>query len=127
MKERFHKKVQKPIMKFLFPNEWIGQLIGKGGSIISNVNAVTQAVVKVSQTGDFYPGTQDRCVMCTADEPDHLYAAIDHVTKILMSAQDAARSKFFITHSLSLSYVCVRMHMFVYVDIYVSTQSLVTR
>ena len=90
-------KLHKPIIKFLFPNEWIGHLIGRAGSIISNLSTITHTVIKVSQTRDFYPGTQDRCVMCTAENPENLYTAIDHITQILIKAQDSTRSEYYIT------------------------------
>ena len=86
-------KPHKPVMKFLFPNEWIGQLIGKGGAIITQLNATTLATIKVSQTGEFYPNTRDRCVMCTSEKLENLYVAIDSVTGILITAQDHARCK----------------------------------
>jgi hypothetical protein len=80
----------RPMIKFLCPSEFAGSLIGKGGNIISSLNQITQAIVKVSQNGEFFPSTNDRVVVIQG-EAERLYAAIDHVTKILIEAQDAAR------------------------------------
>ena len=42
-----------------------GAIIGKSGKTISELQAQSKARIKVSQTADFYPGTNERTVLLT--------------------------------------------------------------
>ena len=52
-------------LKVLAANSDAGAIIGKGGSVISGIQSSTGAKVKMSQSGDFFPGTQDRVLLLT--------------------------------------------------------------
>merc|ERR1711865_757873 len=52
-------------LKILVPNPDAGAVIGKGGSVISQIQNDSKAKVKMSQNGDFFPGTMDRVVLIT--------------------------------------------------------------
>lgn len=70
------------VIKILCPSECAGSIIGKGGSVISHINTISGANMKVSQSGDFFPSTSDRVILIVG-EPEKLYVAIDHVVKHL--------------------------------------------
>jgi len=56
-------------LKILVSNGDAGAIIGKGGSNISAIKASTGTSVKMSQTGDFFPGTQERVLLLTGTLP----------------------------------------------------------
>ena len=70
------------VIKILCPSECAGSIIGKGGSVISHINSISGANMKVSQSGDFFPTTSDRVILIVG-EPEKLYVAIDHAVKHL--------------------------------------------
>lgn len=47
-------------IKLLVSNNVAGSIIGRAGQTISDLQSQTSARIKLSQTGDCYPGTQDR-------------------------------------------------------------------
>lgn len=47
-------------LKFLVSNSASGLIIGRSGSTISDLQAKSQTRIKLSQGGDYYPGTSDR-------------------------------------------------------------------
>ena len=47
-------------IKLLVSNNMAGSIIGRAGQTISELQSQSLARIKLSQTGDFYPGTQDR-------------------------------------------------------------------
>jgi predicted RNA-binding protein YlqC (UPF0109 family) len=47
-------------VKLLVSNNVAGSIIGRAGQTISELQSQSAARIKLSQTGDFYPGTQDR-------------------------------------------------------------------
>lgn len=52
-------------LKLLIPNEVIGSVIGKSGTVVSQMERVHGVKINISSFYDFYPGTQDRvCVVC---------------------------------------------------------------
>lgn len=50
--------------KLLCPQSIVGMIIGKGGANMSRLIATTGAKIKLSQNGDFFPGTGDRVILC---------------------------------------------------------------
>ena len=50
------------MIKLLCPAELAGSLIGKAGAVISSLNQLSGANIKVSQNGELYPQTNDRVV-----------------------------------------------------------------
>lgn len=55
------------VLKFLTPEVLAAAVIGKGGSVISRIRESCQAVMGLSDKGDFYPGTD--CRILTASTP----------------------------------------------------------
>ncbi|KAG7346563.1 KH domain containing protein [Nitzschia inconspicua] len=47
-------------IKLLVSNNVAGSIIGRSGQTISELQTQSSARIKLSQTGDYYPGTQDR-------------------------------------------------------------------
>lgn len=47
-------------IKLLVSNNVAGSIIGRAGQTISEMQTQSSARIKLSQTGDYYPGTQDR-------------------------------------------------------------------
>lgn len=47
-------------IKFLVTNNMAGSIIGRSGQTISDLQEQSAARIKLSQSGDFYPGTSDR-------------------------------------------------------------------
>ncbi|KAG5185231.1 hypothetical protein JKP88DRAFT_289334 [Tribonema minus] len=66
---RADKGVPPCALKLLVSNNMAGSLIGKAGQTIQNVQLQSGAVVKVSTSGMYLPGTQDRVVLVTGDLP----------------------------------------------------------
>lgn len=62
-------------LKFLVSNNLAGALIGKGGAAVNSLQQETGARVKVSQSTDLYPGTQERVVLVTGAESTVIYAS----------------------------------------------------
>jgi len=48
------------VIKLLVSNNVAGSIIGRAGQTISDLQTQSSARIKLSQTGDYYPGTQDR-------------------------------------------------------------------
>jgi len=49
--------------KLLCPQSITGLIIGRGGSIINQLNASTGARIKLSQNNEFFPETTDRILI----------------------------------------------------------------
>ena len=49
--------------KLLCPQSITGLIIGKGGSIISQLNSTCGARVKLSQNNEFFPGAHERILV----------------------------------------------------------------
>jgi predicted RNA-binding protein YlqC (UPF0109 family) len=57
-------------IKLLVSNSVAGSIIGRAGQTISEMQIQSRTRIKLSQTGDFYPGTQDRvCLVQGEHEP----------------------------------------------------------
>jgi len=52
-------------LKILVSNSDAGAVIGKAGAVINQIQTDSSARVKMSQSGDFFPGTGDRVVLIT--------------------------------------------------------------
>lgn len=50
-------------IKLLVSNKAVGQVIGKGGAVVSSIKEASAASVKISSNGEHYPGTQDRVIL----------------------------------------------------------------
>lgn len=57
---RYSASAYPSAVKILVSNNVAGSIIGRAGQTISELQSHSSARIKLSQTGDFYPGTQDR-------------------------------------------------------------------
>jgi RNA-binding protein Nova len=70
-----YQPVHYPVaFKMLVSNNVAGSIIGRGGQTIAELQELSSARIKLSQTGDYFPGTQDR-VCLVQGEPDPVKAA----------------------------------------------------
>ncbi len=70
-------------LKFLVDNNCAGLVIGKGGANIKQFQEESGATIKLSQTGNFFPGTNKRVIMVTASNIERVIHAVSSVcTKI---------------------------------------------
>jgi RNA-binding protein Nova len=58
--KRYNPAASPSAIKLLVSNNVAGSIIGRAGQTISELQTQSLARIKLSQTGDFYPGTQDR-------------------------------------------------------------------
>jgi RNA-binding protein Nova len=65
----------------------IGSIIGKGGSVINQLNATTGAKIKVSQNGEFFPTTNDR-VLALSGSQETIGAAITEIVTKMIEVRD---------------------------------------
>lgn len=54
-------------MQMLVSNKVAGTVIGRGGATISTIQNASGSRVRVSNNGEFFPGTQDRVVLVTGE------------------------------------------------------------
>lgn len=54
-------------IKLLVSNNVAGSIIGRAGQTISELQSASQTRIKLSQSGDYYPGTQDRVCLVQGD------------------------------------------------------------
>jgi len=78
-------------VKVLVSNGDAGAVIGKGGATINSIKAESAANVKMSQSGDFFPGTGDRVVLISGTS-DALYNALSLVVAKIAPKEDAEPS-----------------------------------
>ena len=50
--------------KLLCPQFVTGLIIGRGGSVINQLNSTCGAKIKLSQNNEFFPTTTDRVIVC---------------------------------------------------------------
>ena len=62
-------------LKILVSNNVAGSLIGKAGSSINDIQTETGARIKLSQSHEFFPGTQYRVVLITGSRSAVLHAS----------------------------------------------------
>lgn len=55
-------------LKMLVSNNVAGSIIGRSGQSISELQAQSSSRIKLSQAGDFYPGTSDRVCLIQGDQ-----------------------------------------------------------
>ena len=67
----------------LCPNVAIGSIIGKGGSVINQLNQSTGARIKLSQNHEFYPTTNDRVIAITGSQEAIGVALSELISKML--------------------------------------------
>eukprot|EP00595_Chromulina_sp_UTEXLB2642_P002514 CAMPEP_0196765644 /NCGR_PEP_ID=MMETSP1095-20130614/10256_1 /TAXON_ID=96789 ORGANISM="Chromulina nebulosa, Strain UTEXLB2642" /NCGR_SAMPLE_ID=MMETSP1095 /ASSEMBLY_ACC=CAM_ASM_000446 /LENGTH=438 /DNA_ID=CAMNT_0042124029 /DNA_START=14 /DNA_END=1330 /DNA_ORIENTATION=+ len=91
--------------KVLVPTEAVGNIIGKGGSIIHELNATTGAKIHVSSNTDLYPGTKDRTVGMYGPKSSLEAAIVEVVVRIVEGldnkhgSNDSSSSKVPVTNN----------------------------
>jgi hypothetical protein len=68
---------------------YIGRLVGKAGSILSDIMSSTKASIKISQKGEFVQGTNYRIVTVTG-YPPNVAMAMQRIQEIVYSAAQQA-------------------------------------
>eukprot|EP00640_Fibrocapsa_japonica_P004963 CAMPEP_0113942866 /NCGR_PEP_ID=MMETSP1339-20121228/13430_1 /TAXON_ID=94617 /ORGANISM="Fibrocapsa japonica" /LENGTH=208 /DNA_ID=CAMNT_0000947531 /DNA_START=63 /DNA_END=686 /DNA_ORIENTATION=- /assembly_acc=CAM_ASM_000762 len=76
-------------IKLLIPGFLAGCVIGKGGSVITDLQARTSTTIRMSSNRDYFPGTNDRVLMCTG-VTDNVKTAI---TEIISRVEENFKSK----------------------------------
>lgn len=75
--------VQAYLLKMLCPRECVGNIIGKGGSVISELNVTTGARIKISQNNEFFPQTNDRVIVISGSTEKIASALTELITKMI--------------------------------------------
>ena len=88
--DAFSNPIRQASIKILCPSEYAGSIIGRGGTVISSINQISGASIRVSQNGEYYPTTTDRVIFIFG-EPNNLYIAVDHVIKVILDNQDVLK------------------------------------
>ena len=73
-------------LKLLVSNNVAGSIIGRSGQTISELQTQSSTRIKISQSGDFYPGTQDR-VCLVQGQPNNVRSATNLLLTRLYSLQ----------------------------------------
>ena len=76
-------ETQDHLIKFLCPSAVAGSIIGRGGSVINELNQATGAKIKVSQNGEFFPTTNDRVIAVSGSMTAISAAIHELITKII--------------------------------------------
>lgn len=66
-------------IKLMVSNNVAGSIIGRAGQTISDLQSQSSARIKLSQTGDYYPGTQDRVCLVQGQ-----LGTVKHAVKLLL-------------------------------------------
>ncbi len=66
-------------IKLMVSNNVAGSIIGRAGQTISELQTQSSARIKLSQTGDYYPGTQDRVCLVQGQ-----LGTVKHAVKLLL-------------------------------------------
>ena len=83
------------LLKMLCPNTAIGSIIGRGGSVINELNQKTGARIRLSQNQDFFPLTNDRVISISGDLESLETAIAELITRIIEVSNDfISRSVF---------------------------------
>ena len=75
--------VQAYLLKMLCPRDCVGNIIGKGGSVISELNVTTGARIKISQNNEFFPQTNDRVIVISGSTEKIATALTELITKMI--------------------------------------------
>ena len=84
---RYNPSAYPSAIKILVSNNVAGSIIGRSGQTISELQTQSSARIKLSQTGDFYPGTQDRVCLVQGQLP-HVKTAVRLLLERLYMLQE---------------------------------------
>jgi len=76
-------------LKTLCPREIVGNIIGRGGAIISTMNQSTGARIKISQNNEFFPQTTDRIIAISGPK-DKIAAALTEIVTRMYDGDTSA-------------------------------------
>jgi predicted RNA-binding protein YlqC (UPF0109 family) len=79
-------------IKLLVSNNVAGSIIGRAGQTISELQTQSSARIKLSQTGDYYPGTQDR-VCLVQGQVENVKVALQLLLERLFMLQEQQQSQ----------------------------------
>ncbi len=74
-----HSTSYQSAIKLMVSNNVAGSIIGRAGQTISELQTQSSARIKLSQTGDYYPGTQDRVCLVQGQ-----LGTVKHAVKLLL-------------------------------------------
>jgi predicted RNA-binding protein YlqC (UPF0109 family) len=90
--KRYNPTTYPSAIKLLVSNNVAGSIIGRAGQTIVELQTQSSARIKLSQTGDFYPGTQDR-VCLVQGELENVKSAIRLLLERLYLLQEQQYSQ----------------------------------
>lgn len=61
------------------PDSRVGSILGRGGKTLAEIQALSRTRIRISQRGEFIPGTQDRAVTITGNTTQD----VDHARQLL--------------------------------------------
>jgi hypothetical protein len=68
------------------PDHMIGSILGRGGRVLDRIQSSTQTRIRLSQRGDFVPGTNNRIVTITGASPENVEHAMNLINERLSSS-----------------------------------------
>ena len=71
------------LIKMLCPSAVAGSIIGRGGTVINQLNQTTGATIKVSQNKEYFPTTTDRVIAISGNVDAISAALVELVTKMI--------------------------------------------
>uniref|UniRef100_A0A0G4HSA1 K Homology domain-containing protein n=1 Tax=Chromera velia CCMP2878 TaxID=1169474 RepID=A0A0G4HSA1_9ALVE len=74
-------------LKILVANQYAGQLIGKAGQVVAEIEGQTGATLRLSPTNSFFPGTMDRIAVASG-EMEQINGVFRLIMEKLRSAQE---------------------------------------
>jgi RNA-binding protein Nova len=83
---RYNASTFPSAIKLLVSNNVAGSIIGRSGQTISDLQAQSATRIKLSQSGDYYPGTQDR-VCLVQGQPESVKKAVSLLLTRLYALQ----------------------------------------
>lgn len=69
------------------PDSMVGFILGRGGKVLNRIQSRTQTLIRLSQRGEFRPGTTNRIVTITGTTTESVEHAMDLINERLSSAE----------------------------------------
>ncbi len=69
------------------PDSMVGFILGRGGKVLNRIQSRTQTLIRLSQRGEFRPGTTNRIVTITGTTSESVEHAMDLINERLSSAE----------------------------------------
>jgi RNA-binding protein Nova len=95
--KRYNPAAYPSAIKLLVSNNVAGSIIGRAGQTISELQTQSSARIKLSQTGDFYPGTQDR-VCLVQGQLENVQSAVRLLLERIYMLQEQQHSQHVTWH-----------------------------